>query len=428
MQWGSLTGTKCTLHVTDLHSSGVGVGQHAIFGRVYVPFAFPGDQIEVELLREIRPAQWRARRITPVHDHCDAAGRCGGCLWPGAAYAAQLNAKEKLLRRVLQMLPQLAALDIRTHGNVTTIEFRNRIHLHARFFRGQLALGFYERGSQRLVEINDCPVAVPALRQLIGRLAQIPKAYTAEDFGFGIELVAYAEEAGQTELILYGSPKRHEFLRQFARTLASQMQTPVLLHQRELPVAFRLWQRAQGVNFYTAPGCFQQGNSGQSDLIRGLMLRQACGARAVFDLFCGSGNYSLTLAKAGMQVFGCDENKIAIAVAQENLRQNQIVTAQYIEGDAATVLGERGRHGWPQSADLVILDPARWGIGRAIPGMLAQIRPQVIVLVSNHLQALATDARLLCKNGFVPQEIHLVDFFPHTPHMDVVTVWRGEFD
>ncbi|MFO1525217.1 MAG: hypothetical protein U1F16_04495 [Turneriella sp.] len=60
------------------------------------------------------PRSGGQRRITLVHDHQDgAAGRCGG----PAAYAAQLNAKEKSLRRVLQMLPQLAALDIRTHGN-----------------------------------------------------------------------------------------------------------------------------------------------------------------------------------------------------------------------------------------------------------------------------------------------------------------------
>lgn len=401
------------------------MAQHVDYGRIYVPFTFPGEQVEAELLHEIRSGQWSARRISPVPGYCAVAGRCGGCLWPGAEYAAQLAAKEKMLRRALAPLPQLANIAVRVHGNASVSEVRNRVHLHARFFQGELALGFYERGSQRLVVIDDCPMAVPALRQLIHQLSKVPKQFVTEDFGFGIELVAYGEKSEDAQIILYGSPKRHAALRDFALKLTPQLKYEVIVHRPDSPPKFRLWHRAHGMSFYTAPGCFQQGNTAQSDLIRDIILRQVAGARVVFDLFCGSGNYSLPIAAFGTQVFGCDENRIAISVAQENIRMNSVTGASYLEGDAAAILSERSRYGWPNSADLVILDPARWGVGKVIPGLLPHTAPRTVVLISNHLQALATDARALFKNGFSPFEMHLVDFFPNTPHMDVVSLWRS---
>ena len=431
-----MSGAKIQLQITGLHYSGVGVAQHADYGRIYVPFAFPGEEMAVELLSEARPGQWNAVRISPVHDYCAHAARCGGCLWPGADYAAQLDWKQRLLKRSLQNFSALAALPIAMHGSAKTTGMRNRLHLHANFFHGRFDFGFYERGAKKLIAVEDCPMGVDPLRRLVSAMHALRSESlpVTENYGFGIELIHFAAEKendlNPVQMVLYASPARHETLQRALPVFAELPCMQVALRGAGDGADMRLWQIVDGVRLFTRPGCFQQGNSEQADVIRGLIGDRiaATGSRILFDLYSGSGNYSLPFAARVGQIFGCDENAIGIDVARFNIAQNQIGNAQYDCGKSAEVLKNRVAYSWPDKADLAILDPARYGIEQEIPAILAQVVTKEAILISNSLTALAKDCRAFMAAGFTPTALHLVDFFPNTPHMDVVTVWRGEFD
>jgi 23S rRNA (uracil1939-C5)-methyltransferase len=75
----------------------------------------------------------------------------------------------------------------------------------------------------------------------------------------------------------------------------------------------------------------------------------------------------------------------------------------------------------PSAADLVVADPARAGLGRRAVGVLAATRAPVLVLVSCDPAALGRDARLLAAEGFRLERSELVDLFPQTHHVEVVS-------
>lgn len=426
-----MAGAKIQLQITDVHVSGVAAGQHPDFGRIYVPFAFPGETIDIELSDQARTGQWNAVRISPVGNFCSHAVRCGGCLWPGADYAAQLVWKQKLLQRALQNYPAFAALPVTVHGSTKTTGVRNRLHLHAHFFQERFEFGFYARGSKKLVAIENCPMGSEALRKVVAALHDLrPQPFpVADNFGFGIELIHFAAESGQlpkVQMVLYASAARHDALRQVLPIFAALPGVQVVLRDSENKDNVRLWQIVDGIELFTRPGCFQQGNSAQADVIRRLIGERirVTGSKVLFDLYSGSGNYSLPFARRVQSIYGCDENAAGIDVARFNTEHNQIGNAQYDCGKTADVLKNRTALGWPEKANLAILDPARFGIEPEIPALLLQASIKEAILISNSLTALAKDCRAFLAAGFTPTALHLVDFFPNTPHMDVVSVWR----
>ncbi|MBX3721986.1 MAG: class I SAM-dependent RNA methyltransferase [Turneriella sp.] len=418
---------KITVDINDLHPSGNGIAHNPQFGHIYVPFTFPGERLDVTLREEIRPGKWHADRVALPAAHCSHAGRCGGCVWPGAPYAEQLTWKKTLLLRAARAIPQLASLPVNLHAAPQVSGFRNRVHLHANFFHGDLEFGFYGRGSRALIAIEDCPVAEAPLREVMSALAGVKKGGwpASENFGFGIELIHLREENSKIMMILYASPLRKatlaEAIPRFAALDPNLLVREAFSSQEDVFV----WQRLPGATMYTKPGVFQQGNTAQSDTIRGLIAAEISARRpdVVFDLYCGSGNYSLPLHGLVGRVFGCDDNPLGIAMAQINAERNGITNAAYVCGDAANVLQRRKDLGWPEQADLVIVDPARYGMSAAVIGELGQMRPPRLFYISNHRESFIRDARQLLAAGFKPEKLELVDFFPHTPHLDIVSIW-----
>lgn len=421
-----MVGDRLQLGIHDLHPQGAGVGQHASYGRIYVPFTFPGEQVEIELTDQPRKGQWNARRLSRPQGDCRVAGECGGCSWPATAYDEQLRWKEKLFKRSIAVLPELAGIAPEVHGNCGNLGFRSRVHLHANFYSGRLNFGFYARGERRLVAIDDCPVAEEPIRRVIAELSASSDAvWPHEDFGFGIELTHLAEE-GIVLLVLYGAPRRRAALAAALPEFSALPSAPdaMLAFAGEAPTY--AWQRFGALTLFTRPGCFQQVNRKQSDKVRSLIAQRLAGfADAVFfDLYSGSGNYSLPLHRQVKHIWGCDDNPVGIEVATHNVTVNGISNATYVCADAAQLMQDPQRFGFPARADFVLCDPARFGMAKELPQLIAKTRPREFVLVSNNTVAFVKDTRALIRAGFTAVKIDLVDFFPNTPYWNVVSVWR----
>ena len=93
-----------------------------------------------------------------------------------------------------------------------------------------------------------------------------------------------------------------------------------------------------------------------------------------------------------------------------------------LEGRAARVVrSDVGR--WRGSnVDVVIADPSRVGLQRDGAATVLRCRPERIVLVSCDAAALARDVVLLERGGFTLTSVTPVDLFPHTPHVECVSV------
>jgi tRNA/tmRNA/rRNA uracil-C5-methylase (TrmA/RlmC/RlmD family) len=72
-------------------------------------------------------------------------------------------------------------------------------------------------------------------------------------------------------------------------------------------------------------------------------------------------------------------------------------------------------------ADVVVADPPRAGLGRRAVGRLAATGAGRLVLVSCDAPALARDVGLLAAAGFRFVDATVLDLFPQTPHVEVVS-------
>ena len=85
---------------------------------------------------------------------------------------------------------------------------------------------------------------------------------------------------------------------------------------------------------------------------------------------------------------------------------------------------ESGFERWtPRPIELVVADPARAGLGREAVDVVAATGAQRIVLVSCDPVSLARDTMLLATHGYRHGASTVLDLFPHTPHVEVVTTF-----
>ena len=416
-----MTGGQFSLAISDLHASGTGVAHHPDFGHVYVPFAFPGETVDVEITGEARAGQWNARRLN-IPQHCAHAADCGGCLWPGAPYDAQLEWKKTLLMRAARALPEITTAPVTLYGDDRILGTRSRVHLHANFFRGKLNFGFYARASRRLVPVADCPVAETPVRTALHSLAVL-RDHAFENmpnFGFGIEIDT------TPAFVLYGMPERRAELAAFAEMLQNHAAPCRAFVAFTADAPLTVHERVGNLTLYSKPGCFQQVNRRQSRVIREIIGTEIARLRPriLFDLYSGAGNYSLPFHRDVGQIFGADDNPAGIAVAVENVQCNGILNATYCCADAGAVLENPAVYGWPRAADFVVIDPARWGMSKSVLAALPRLKSRKIIYISNHTASFVRDARDLLRLGMKIEALHLVDFFPFTPLLDIVSLWN----
>lgn len=137
-------------------------------------------------------------------------------------------------------------------------------------------------------------------------------------------------------------------------------------------------------------------------------------ARSVGDLYAGTGLFAAHLGDRGARVVAVEGNRVSAADARHNLA-----------GLDATVVRCDVRTWTPSRADAVVADPSRAGLGRDGVRAIEATRARDVVLISCDTAALARDTRLLVDAGYRLESVQPIDLFPHTGHVETVTVFRA---
>jgi 23S rRNA (uracil1939-C5)-methyltransferase len=382
----------------------------------YVPYTLPGETVEVEAVpghpdrrRLLAVNAASPERIAPI---CPHFGTCGGCAvqhWEFASYRAW---KRGL---VVDALAQ-AGLDspvadlIDAHG-----EGRRRAVLHARS-RGHdiLEVGFAAYRSHRIVDIDRCPVLSPALDGAIDAawdLAEIVKPK-----GKPLDIQVTATQSGLDVDLRGSGPLPPQTMSRLARVadahrLARLTRHGELVAQRAVPVV-RMGKAAVPL----PPGAFLQATAqGEAELAR-LVCAHAGTARAIADLFCGIGPFTLRLAqRAG--VTAADSDAAALAALGEAARSTPGLKP------VATERRDLYRRPFAEPElkpfDAIIFDPPRQG-ALAQAQRLAHCDVPFVIAVSCNAATFARDARILVDGGYRLEAVTPVDQFRYTPHVEIV--------
>jgi len=366
-------------------------------GRViFVPGVAVGELVSVEL-SETRNDFGKARLINVVEASEDrrqppcphVADGCGGCDWqhitPAAQGAAKLAIVTEAFSRTAKMAVEPRLRSLPDSARRTTVRMAST---------SNGVLGFREGESNRIVPVSECMVAHPLIN----------------------ELIANPLFEGEGEATI--------------RVGARTGDRAVWVHEgKPLPLADGIARGNRGVitevvngNTYTVSNAsFWQSSPEAAELIIDSITkrlnavhdktRDVWGGRLV-DAYGGVGLFSLAFADRFDDLMLVESNEFACRDALVNL------------ADCAATIEQCNFEHWDiAECNVLIADPARQGLGKGGAATIAECEAPTVVLVSCDPVSAARDARLLVDAGYDLGDVDVLDIFPETHHVEVVSIF-----
>ena len=407
---------------------------------VFVPQSLPGEFVEAAVETERRSYLTASLNAvlepspSRIQPGCEYYGRCGGCHYQHADYAAQLAMKRDILHETLKR----AHVPVETEIRILSAEpwaYRNRIRLHV-ISLPQPSLSYREAASHRDLAVTHCPVAAPLLQQAIAAFNQLLQQQPAlASRFFEVEFFCDANESALLVSLFTRPGKPPANLpRSIAEALLASLPALKGLGLFALDPKTRRTQTVAtwGQHYLdyivddleyrvSANAFFQINRHLIPHLLREVIAKRH--GRIAWDLYAGVGLFAQALMQRFQQVIAVESSPASTADLVHNLRA---AAAHCISSDTLRFL--KSRHAvLPDLVipDLVTVDPPRAGLGTEVCQRLAAIGPPQIVYVSCDPATLARDLRTLQPSGYRPVALTLVDLFPQTFHLEtVVTLER----
>ncbi|WP_233567079.1 23S rRNA (uracil(1939)-C(5))-methyltransferase RlmD [Cohnella endophytica] len=468
-------GERVTCEIVGLTHDGEGVGRVDGY-TLFVRGALPGELVQAvvisigksfgkarmeKVVREI--VDGGSETAIRVEPPCPIYDSCGGCQLQHMDYAAQLRWKRQ---HVVDNLTRIGKLSVQgetrlagkteesgsmesarpavivhpTIGMSDPWRYRNKAQVPIGVVADRLVGGFYEMGSNDIVEMDSCLIQQEENEELVRAVKEAARllaisAYNRET-GRGLlrhVVVRHARTTGHRMVVLVTNgrdiPHGLELVSLIRESVPGVVSICQNVNTAITPVVFGeetrvLWgeeviyDEIGGIQFAISPRSFFQVNPEQTVKLYGKAVEYAAltGEETVVDAYCGAGTISLFLARHAARVYGVEIVPEAIEDARRNAVLNGIRNAEFAVGPAEVVMPKWQREG--VSPDVIVVDPPRKGCDPRLLETMLELRPERIVYVSCNPSTLARDLRLLENGGYRTVEVQPVDMFPHTGHVE----------
>ncbi|WP_224484797.1 23S rRNA (uracil(1939)-C(5))-methyltransferase RlmD [Robertkochia aurantiaca] len=453
------------VEVIDAGAKGKGVAK-APDGRViFVPFAVPGDVIDVQTFKK-RKAYFEGK-IVQVREEseyrtdppCEHFGVCGGCKWQNMTYDAQLHFKQKevvnnLMRIGKVDLPEVSPIlgseDIYYYRNKMEFSFSDSRWLTEneiesdKEISNRNALGFHIPGMwDKILDIKHCHLQEDpsnAIRLAVKHFAlehDLSFFNTREQHGLLRTLMIRTSSTGEIMVLIQffeDDEEKRRLLLDFLKDefpeitsllyVINQKPNDTIYDQEVICYAGRdhILEEMEGLKFKINAKSFYQTNSRQAyELYK--VTRDFAGLKGdetVYDLYTGTGTIAQFVSKKAGKVIGVEAVPEAIEDAKENARLNGIDNCQFFAGDMKKVFNPAfiKQHGLP---DVIITDPPRDGMHKDVVAQILDIAPEKVVYVSCNSATQARDLALM-DHIYRVSRVQPVDMFPQTHHVENVVL------
>ena len=362
-------------------------------GVVFVGRTIPGELIEAEIVE--RKKDYAIARLIEVLEpsedrrepYCPNFETVGCCHWDHIAYERQRALKKDILLESLERGGKIESPEPIRHIYGPEREYRLRASFHVRDRR----LGFMDEGKNGVVTIDRCAALMPPLNRFI-REASEALSQPGLDGTTSVRAVASPETGEVAATFLRG--------RECARWPGRNPTTHV-----------------GGIEYRLDPDSFFQPNQFLLEQLVSAVVNAAGSPKVTLDLFCGSGFFSLPLAKLSSRLVGIDRR--SIRTAEWNARRNRIANVAFVKSSAWAFLVNSDIR-----PDLVVMDPPRTGAGRNIAKRVATPGAARIIYVSCNPTTFAPEARLLLEAGYTLSSITFIDQFPNSHHIETIGLFQ----
>ena len=391
---------------------------------------------------------------------CRIKDICGACKYINGEYQSSLDdkyqkglalLKDKGLLEGTQITTPVQSprnLAYRTHAKLAVRPAEKSIG--GKKDGGRFAIGLFQPKSHKVVDISFCPLHRQSINRLIRDLkpalnesSLVPydeDSHTGDLRYIAIRASHLTEEVMLTFICMDDSKKME--LKSLVLKLRNQGHSISAAHvnangektntifggvSKRLAGADRLREELCELSFEIGPTSFFQVNPWQAENVYRRVEQIAgpdYGQSIAWDLYCGTGQISMLLAKAGYRTIGIEENPQATRDAQKNVVRNRIEnTPQFVAGRVEDITDSFPS--WAQSPSLIVVNPSRKGLSEGVRDFLKntmkESKPRLIY-VSCDINTLVRDLEELSEAGAQVRQLDAFDMFPFTDKMEWLAV------
>ena len=461
-----------TVDIVDIGNDGEGIGKIDGY-TLFIKDAVIGDKVSAKVMKAKKNyAYAHLEKVLEASEfrqeaRCPIARQCGGCQIQNMTYERQLEFKQNKVRNNIVRLGGFdeAFVDSVMEPIIGMDEpwrYRNKAQYPIGTGKdGKPVAGYYAGRTHSIIPVEDCLIGVKENREILDVILTHMEKYKVSAYdevgGKGLlrhVLIRKGFTSGQIMvcLVINFSGKGAEYIpgqRELTEKLSeidgmtsisvsiNTEKTNVImgLEIRTIWGADTISDTLCGLEFEISPLSFYQVNPVQTQKLYGQAIEYAhlTGKETVWDLYCGIGTISLSMAKAAGHVYGVEVIPDAVEDAKRNAGRNGLDNADFYCGKVEEVLPEfyekrrLGADGDIVSyaalhPDVIVVDPPRKGCDSACLETMLKMQPDRIVYVSCDSATLARDLRILCDGGYEIKKVRPCDMFSWSVHVETVVL------
>lgn len=393
---GVAVGDAVEVDVARVATGGEGVGRAPDGRTLFVAGALPGEGVRASVA-EVRRRHARADLVEVVRA---APGRrpppcphvaegCGGCDWQHATPELQAAMRRTIVADTLSRIGRIVDPPVED-GTALPADAR-RTTVRAAVVDGRA--GYRRRRSHEVVVPETCMVVHPRLEEILveGRFGPATEVVLRVGARTGDAVAVVAPSA--VDVVVPGP----------VAVLGADEVERGALGAIEEDAGGRRWR-------VSARSFFQPSPEAADVLVAEVGAAAGDAGGRLVDLASGIGLFAGTVGRRFDEVVAVESAPSAVADAEANLADRP-----------ARIVHSTIERWAPEPAEVVVADPPRAGLGRAGVERAAATGAATVVLVSCDAASLGRDAGLLVAAGFRLERSRVLDLFPQTAHVEVVS-------
>ncbi|MCB9772341.1 MAG: class I SAM-dependent RNA methyltransferase [Candidatus Omnitrophica bacterium] len=332
---------------------------------------------------------------------CPVFGQCGGCQYQDMTYEAELTLKQEYLESVFQSQGIIVENGF-AKIVASPLPYHYRSRLDMKFLKtrdGRTFMGFSPLNGKWMIEVESCPIAMPAISDFLPQLkkeaiAKLPAKYR------NANLVI---KTGDDRRLAWGGIGRRS----------------LKLQEDDF-----LWTEIAGKKiFYSLDTFFQANLAILPDAIKHIRdLKIIDEKTTLYDLYGGVGLFGICLSDVAAKIILIEDNIHSVAMAQYNVNYHGLQNFEIISGRVEVVYPEflQKKSFGPQVA---LIDPPRQGLASSVAHAIAEAKNvSSLLYLSCHPESLLRDLQIFVKSDWGVRKVIPFDFFPRTRHIETLVL------
>lgn len=423
---------------------------------VFIENTTTGDVVEAEIV-SFKKTYLKARLLsiieegeTRVKPKCPIAKVCGGCQWQHVEYKHQLEAKRQSISGCLQKIAQLEA-DVIKEPIITESSWNYRAKVQIPLGRTKnskrLLAGYYKPRSHEIVNMKYCPVQPEVFDNILETIRDFYGKHKFEIYnektlkGYLRHVVLRQSYTNKDILLTFviNSKKIWPHFEAFCNRIAEKHKEirgiTVNINNQKTNVIFgktsktiygydHIVETIGNKKFHISDKSFFQVNPQIArlmfDKIREIIENNG-GGKSLLDIYAGVCAISIYVHDLFEEIVAVESENSCQKNAEDNFKLNNVENIRYINKVAEKAAEEDlvNKH-----FDWVILDPPRSGCDKKVLETCISLGGNNVVYASCNPSTMARDIKVFVDAGYQLVEVHPLDMFCHSYHIESVSYLR----